>query len=115
MPFLGGGNVIAFKVVNVIHAMVDTRMLVQRASDRQHVNGIRGKRPRNEESSSESSISFTDADLEGVELPHNDPLVIALKVGGQLVDRILVDLGSAFDIIYKNLFEMLGLKPEDLK
>ncbi|CAL5434670.1 unnamed protein product [Camellia sinensis] len=61
-----------------------------------------------------SSISFTDADLEGVDLPHTDPLVIALQVGDQLVDRILVDPGSALNVMYKNMFEMLGLKPEDL-
>ncbi|CAL5390120.1 unnamed protein product [Camellia sinensis] len=85
------------------------------SSHRQHVNCIRGKRPISEGSSSESSISFSDADLEGVDLPHNDSLVISLEVGGHLVDRILVDLGSTVDIMYINLFKMLKLKLEDLK
>ncbi|CAL5335385.1 unnamed protein product [Camellia sinensis] len=119
-PCNGGGIAIAPEVVNVIHAMMDQnkkdmRMLVQIASHRQHVNCIRGKRPLSEGSSSESSISFSDADLEGVDLPHNDALVISLEVGGHLVDRILVDPCIAVDIMYINLFKMLKLKLEDLK
>ncbi|CAL5379860.1 unnamed protein product [Camellia sinensis] len=120
MLFLGGGIPIASEVVNVIHSTVDQnkkdmRMLVQIASHRQHVNCIRGKRPISEGSSSKSSISFSDADLEGVDLPYNDSLVISLKMGGHLVDRILVDPGSAVDVMYINLFKMLKLKLEDLK
>ncbi|CAL5381538.1 unnamed protein product [Camellia sinensis] len=120
MLFLGGGIAISSEVVNVIHSTVDQnkkdmRMLVQIASHRQHVNCIRGKRPISEGSSSKSSVSFSDADLEGVDLPYNDSLVISLKVGGHLVDRILVDPGSAVDVMYINLFKMLKLKLEDLK
>ncbi|CAL5330569.1 unnamed protein product [Camellia sinensis] len=119
MLFLGGGIAIASEVVNVIHSTVDQnkkdmRMLVQIASHKQHVNCIRGKRPISEGSSSKSSISFSDADLKGVDLPYNDSLVISLKVGGHLVDRILVDPGSAIDVMYINLFKMLKLKLEDL-
>ncbi|CAL5335379.1 unnamed protein product [Camellia sinensis] len=75
---------------------------------------ILGKRPRSE-GSSDSSISFSDDDLEGVDLPYNDPLVIYLKVGDHLVNKILVDTGSSVNVMYNNLFKMLELKPEDLK
>ncbi|CAL5390113.1 unnamed protein product [Camellia sinensis] len=75
---------------------------------------ILGKRPRSE-GSSDSSISFCDDDLEGVDLPYNNPLVIYLKVGDHLVNKILVDTGSSVNVMYNNLFKMLELKPEDLK
>lgn len=75
---------------------------------------ILGKRPRSE-GSSDSSISFCDDDLEGVDLPHNDPLVISLKVGDHSVNKILVDTGSSVNVMYNNLFKMLKLKLEDLK
>ncbi|KAF5949516.1 hypothetical protein HYC85_011509 [Camellia sinensis] len=100
MLFLGGGIAIAPKVVNVIHAMVDQKkkdmsMSALIASHRQHVNCIRGKRPISEGSSSDSVISFSDADLEGVDLPHNDFLAISLNVGDHQVDKVLVDPGSS--------------------
>lgn len=74
---------------------------------------ILGKRPS--EGSSDSSISFCDDDLEGVDLPYNDPLVISLKVGDHPVNKILVDTGSSVNVMYNNLFKMLKLKLEDLK
>ncbi|CAL5392173.1 unnamed protein product [Camellia sinensis] len=120
MLFLGGGIAIAPKVVNVIHAMVDQKkkdmsMLALIASHKQHVNCIRGKRPISEGSSSESVISFSDADLEGVDLPHNDFLAISLNVGDHQVDKVLVDPGSSVNVMYKKLFEELRVKPEDLQ
>ncbi|CAL5390115.1 unnamed protein product [Camellia sinensis] len=48
-------------------------------------------------------------------LPHNDPLVISLKVGDHPVNKILVDTGSSVNVMYNNLFKMLELKLEDLK
>ena len=50
------------------------------------------------------SVSFSDADLAGVALPHNDPLVIKVRINVQNVKRVLVDTGSYLDVIYKNLF-----------
>ncbi|XP_030936029.1 uncharacterized protein LOC115961132 [Quercus lobata] len=46
--------------------------------------------------------------------PHNDALVITLRIGGYDVKRVLVDQGSAVEIMYPDLYKGLNLKPEDL-
>ncbi|CAL5392177.1 unnamed protein product [Camellia sinensis] len=116
---LGGGIVSAPEDVNVIRTMVaqnkkDMKEPVQMPSHRQHVYYILGKRPRSE-GSSNSTISFSDDDFEGVDLPHNDALVISLNVGDHKVNRILVDPGGSVYVMYKNLFKIFNLKLEDLK
>ena len=60
-------------------------------------------------------IWFSDRDLEDVELPHNDPLVLTLKPQNFLVQRVLVDLGSSSEILYYDCFQKLKLKDEDLQ
>ncbi|KAK3023124.1 hypothetical protein RJ639_042713 [Escallonia herrerae] len=42
-----------------------------------------------------ASLEFNDSDLEGVSLPHDDALVITLRIDAFQVKRILVDTGSA--------------------
>jgi hypothetical protein len=59
------------------------------------------------------SVSFSDADLAGVALPHNDPLVIKVRLDVQNVKRVLVDTGSNLDVIYRNLF--VKMKPVPLQ
>lgn len=39
-------------------------------------------------------IVFTDEDLKGVAIPHNDPVVITAKIGKSIVARLLVDGGA---------------------
>ncbi|GAA0151484.1 hypothetical protein LIER_10193 [Lithospermum erythrorhizon] len=39
-------------------------------------------------------ISFSDAELQGIELPHDDPMTIAPVLANYSVDRMLVDTGS---------------------
>ncbi|XP_070019546.1 uncharacterized protein [Nicotiana sylvestris] len=48
----------------------------------------------------EDSITFTDADADGVLTPHNDALVISLIVHDTNVKRVLVDPGSSVNIIF---------------
>uniref|UniRef100_A0A1S4BRU1 Uncharacterized protein n=1 Tax=Nicotiana tabacum TaxID=4097 RepID=A0A1S4BRU1_TOBAC len=45
------------------------------------------------------SISFDDADTEGVMTPHNEALVISLHVYDTNVKRVLIDPGSSVNII----------------
>ncbi|GKV15370.1 hypothetical protein SLEP1_g26164 [Rubroshorea leprosula] len=54
-------------------------------------------------------ITFTSADLETVVTPHNDPLVTFVTINNCEVQRVLVDTGSAPDIMYFHCFESLGL------
>jgi hypothetical protein len=42
----------------------------------------------------EQVISFSDSDLRDVQLPHNDPLVVTLRIGNYDVQRVLIDQGS---------------------
>ncbi|XP_009782818.1 uncharacterized protein [Nicotiana sylvestris] len=47
----------------------------------------------------EYSITFDDADADGVLTPHNDTLVISLLVHDTYVKRVLIDPGSFVNII----------------
>ena len=53
---------------------------------------------------------FTDEDAQGVSFPHDDALIIKATIGDTEVDRILVDPGSAVDIISKETLESLGVE-----
>ena len=55
-------------------------------------------------------IAFDDEDLEGTIQPHDDALVIAARISGFLVKRVMVDQGSGADVMYPDLFKWLGLK-----
>ena len=59
-------------------------------------------------------LSFSDADKQGTIQPHDDALVATLRIGGYDVKRVIVNQGSAAEIMYPDLFKGLGLKPEDL-
>uniref|UniRef100_A0A2N9FLW9 Uncharacterized protein n=1 Tax=Fagus sylvatica TaxID=28930 RepID=A0A2N9FLW9_FAGSY len=59
-------------------------------------------------------IIFTDRDLEGVQLPHSDALVVTMQIGDFEVKRILIDPGSSAEIMYDSLFKGLGLEHKDL-
>ena len=60
------------------------------------------------------ALSFSNEDKVGTLQPHDDALVVTLKIGGYEVKRVLVDQGSSVEIIYPGLFKGLKLKPEDL-
>ena len=59
-------------------------------------------------------LSFSDADKLGTIQPHNDVLVVTLRIGGYDVKRVMIDQGSAVEIMYPDLYKGLGLKPENL-
>ena len=59
-------------------------------------------------------LGFSDEDKVGTIQPHDDALVVTLRIGGYDVRRIMIDQGSAVDIMYPDLYKGLGLKPENL-
>ena len=59
-------------------------------------------------------LSFLNEDKVGTLQPHDDALVVTLRVGGYDVKRVLIDQGSGVEIIYPNLFKRLKLTSEDL-
>ena len=60
------------------------------------------------------ALSFSDEEKVGTIQPHNDALVVTLRIGGYDVKRVLVDQGSSAEIMYPDLYEGLKLKPKDL-
>ncbi|GAV64980.1 hypothetical protein CFOL_v3_08495, partial [Cephalotus follicularis] len=63
----------------------------------------------------EEVISFSEADYEGVHLPHDDPVVVTLLVELFTMKRILIDNGSSTDILYKHAFDQLRIPADQLK
>ena len=60
------------------------------------------------------TLGFSDEDKAGTIQPHDDALVVTLRIGGYDVKRVLEDQGSAVEIIYPDLYKGLNLKSEDL-
>ena len=59
-------------------------------------------------------MGFSDEDKIKTIQPHDDALVITLRIGGYDVKRVMVDQGSAVEIMYPDLYKGLKLKAEDL-
>ena len=59
-------------------------------------------------------LGFSDEDKIGTIQPHDDALLITLRIGGYDVKRVMVDQGSAAEIMYPDLYKGLNLKSEDL-
>nr|XP_025679639.1 uncharacterized protein LOC112779552 [Arachis hypogaea] len=59
-------------------------------------------------------ISFGPEDQWFDDVPENPPMVITARVGTGLVKRILVDTGADSNIMFRNVFDALGLKDADL-
>ena len=59
-------------------------------------------------------LSFSDEEKQGTIQPHDDALVVTLRIWGYDVKRVMIDQGNAAKIMYPNLYKGLGLKSEDL-
>ena len=59
-------------------------------------------------------LSFSDANKQGTIQPHNDALVVTLRIGEYDIKRVMVNQGSATKIMYLDLYKGLSLKLEDL-
>ena len=59
-------------------------------------------------------MRFSNEDKIGTIQPHDDALVITLRIEGYDVRRVMVDQGSAAKIMYPDLYKGLGLRADDL-
>ena len=59
-------------------------------------------------------MGFSDEDKIGTIQPHDDALVIILRIGGYDVKRVMMDQGSAAEIMYLDFFKELNLRTKDL-
>ena len=60
------------------------------------------------------TLGFLDEDKARTIQPHDDALVVMLRIRGYDVRWVLVDQGSAIEIMYPDLYKELNLKSEDL-
>ena len=63
----------------------------------------------------DTSITFSDSDMEGCQHPHDDPLVVRAVVANKTVHRVLIDNGSSADIIFASAFDKMGIGREKLE
>ena len=60
------------------------------------------------------TLSFSEEDKIGTTQPHDDALLITLRIGDYDVKRMMVDGGSAAEVMYPDLYKGLNLKLKDL-
>ena len=63
----------------------------------------------------DTTITFSDSDMEGYQHPHDDPLVIKAIMANKTVHRVLIDNGSLADIIFASTFEKISIGREELE
>ena len=63
----------------------------------------------------DTTITFSDSDMEGCQHPHDDPLVIRAVVANKTIHKVLVDNGSSANIIFASAFDKMGIGRENLK
>jgi hypothetical protein len=80
------------------------------AQRRVHHVGVQG--PFIKSKWSHIPINFSQEDLQLKDYPHNDAMVISCVIKGFLVHNVLVDTGSATDIIFAKTFRQMQ-EPED--
>ena len=57
-------------------------------------------------------MGFSEEDKIGTIQSYDDALVITLRIGGYDVKRVMVDQGSAAEVMYPDLYKGLNLKAE---
>ncbi|XP_058211443.1 uncharacterized protein LOC131323607 [Rhododendron vialii] len=55
------------------------------------------------------SITFTKQDLQRIQTPYNDALVVMVQISTHSVKRVLVDQGSSAEVLYLSLFKELKI------
>ncbi|XP_065629975.1 uncharacterized protein LOC112041007 [Quercus suber] len=73
-----------------------------------------GRDPRSARPAVQPVLGFSDEDKVGTIQPHDDALVVTLRIGEYDVKRVMVDEGSAVEIMYPDLYKGLNLKLDDL-
>ena len=63
----------------------------------------------------DTTITFSDADLESCQHPRDDPLVIRAVVANKTVHRVLIDNGSSVHIIFASTFDKISIGKEKLE
>ena len=59
-------------------------------------------------------IGFLEEDAQRLHHPHDDALVVSMRVGDYNMHRVLVDNGSSADILYYPAFQQMRIDKEQL-
>ena len=59
-------------------------------------------------------IGFSEEDARRLHHPHDDALVVSMRVGDYNMHRVLVDNGSSTDILYYPAFQQMRIDKEHL-
>ena len=104
-------------IIEVIHAVPGSKNMVgTRVSTVASTGDFSEDQPPTKRTKGQlESIAFDNEDLKGMIQPHDDTLVIAARISGFLVKRVMVDQRSGADVMYLDLFKGLGLKNQDRK
>ncbi|XP_028073052.1 uncharacterized protein LOC114275242 [Camellia sinensis] len=97
-------------VVNVIHGIVESTQVCELSGmikKTEHIREVLSVQPAIKRGKIEEKnvISFSSRDLDRIQTPHNDALVVTLRVRDFDVKRILIDQGSSVEIIYYDAFK----------
>ena len=71
-------------------------------------------RPKRAKVEIQPALSFLDENKIGTIQPHDDALVVTLRLRGYDIKRVLIDQGSGAEIMYPDLYKGLNLTDEDL-
>ena len=63
----------------------------------------------------DTTITFSDFDMEGCQHPYDDPLVIRVVVANKTIHRVVIDNGSSIDIIFVSAFDKMSIGREKLE
>ena len=63
----------------------------------------------------DTTITFSDSNMEGCQHPHDDPLVIRAFMANKTIHMVLIDNGSSTDIIFTSAFNKMGIGREKLE
>lgn len=64
---------------------------------------------------SAAPIAFTEADLQGIQIPHKDPLVVSIRIEQCQMSRMFIDGGSGADIIFWGAFQKMQIAHDEIQ
>ncbi|XP_028085807.1 uncharacterized protein LOC114286797 [Camellia sinensis] len=106
-------------VINVIHGIIEParvcklRGMIKKA---EHMREVLFVQPTVKKGKTDEKdvLTFSSKDLDKIQMPHNDALVVTLRVKNFDIKRILIDQGSSVEIMYYDAFKQMKLEEKDL-
>ena len=62
-----------------------------------------------------NSLTFSAIEIQDLNYPYDDPLVVTLTIANFAVKRVPIDTGSSSDIILSSAFDQLGISRDRLR